>query len=72
MTQYLGEHKVILRSTSKTLLDTEQFHIFTNNYSFLDMEEKFAKQGGADGATSLYLFREIIPSEDDEYANGNS
>jgi len=39
---YLGEHNVSLRSTSKTLLDTEYFHIFKNNYSFLDLEEKYA------------------------------
>lgn len=66
-TVYLGEHKVTSRqTTSKTLLDTEYFHIFKNNYNFLDLEEKFAQRGGADGATSLYLFREILPSSDEE------
>ena len=56
---YLGEHLVTLRSTQKTLLDKEHFHIFQNNYSFLNLEEKFAQKGGADGANTLYLFREI-------------
>ena len=53
-------------TTSKTLLDTESFHIFKNNYNFLDMEEKFAKNGGVDGATTLYLFREILPNSDED------
>lgn len=56
---YLGEHQVTLRSTSKSLLDKEHFHIFQNNYSFLNLEEKFAQRGGVDGASTLYLFREI-------------
>ena len=68
---YLGEHDITLRSTSKTLLDTEYFHIFKNDYSFLNLEEKFSQRGGVDGATTLYLFREILPSQDEE-ENGSS
>lgn len=69
-TQYLGEHKIISRqTTTKNLLDTEYFHIFKNNYNFLDLETKFAQRGGADGATTLYLFREILASSDEEEAN---
>ena len=41
-TTYLGEHKVTLRDRSRALLDKEHFHIFLNNYSFLDLEEKYA------------------------------
>ena len=58
-TRYLGEHSVTLRSTGKELLDSELFHIFVNNYSFLDLETKYGQRGGADGATTLYLFREL-------------
>lgn len=56
-----------MRSRGKELLDTEQFHIFVNNYNFLDLETKFAKRGGVDGATSMYLWRELIQQgEEDE------
>lgn len=69
-TQYLGEHKVTSRqTTTKNLLDTEYFHIFKNNYNFLDLETKFAQGGGADGATTLYLFRELVDNIDEDEAN---
>lgn len=57
--KYFGEIEITLRSTSKSLIDKEYFHIFQNNYSFLNLEEKFAQRGGVDGASTLYLFREI-------------
>ena len=65
-TTYLGEHKVTMRDRSRALLDKEHFHIFMNNYSFLDLEEKYAQNGGADGATTLYLFRDIVTQTDED------
>lgn len=42
-TKYLGEHKITSRqTTTRDLLDKEYFHIFMNNYDFLDLESKFA------------------------------
>lgn len=67
-TTYLGQHKVALRSTAKSLLDSEYYHIFTNNYNFLDLEEKFAERGGAMGTTTLYLWRAI---EKEDMQGGN-
>ena len=55
-----------MRDRSRALLDKEHFHIFLNNYSFLDLEEKYAQNGGADGATTLYLFREIVTQTDED------
>ena len=72
-TQYLGKHKIISRqTTTKNLLDSEQFHIFKNNYSFLDMETKFGQWGGVDGATTLYLFRENQANTEEEESTPNS
>lgn len=65
----MGEHVVTLRNTGKTLLDKEHYHIFMNNYSFLDLETKYAQLGGADGASSLYLFREIQASFEEDDAS---
>lgn len=59
-TKYLGEHEIALYDTATTLLDKEHFHIFSNEYSFLDLEERYVKTGGAFGASTLYLFRELI------------
>ena len=64
-TTYLGEHKVSLRSTSKNLLATEYYHIFMNNYNFLDLEEKYAQSGGSSGSTSLYLWKAFDTEEDE-------
>ena len=55
----MGEHDIVLRSTGREHLDTERFHLFVNNYSFLDLETKYGQNGGADGATTIYLFREL-------------
>jgi len=30
------------------------------------LEEKFAQRGGVDGATSLYLFRELEQNDEDD------
>ncbi len=48
-----------MRSRAKELVAKEHFHMFVNNYNFLDLETKYAGAGGVDGATSLYLWREL-------------
>ena len=58
-TKYLGEHSIVMRSTGREHLDTETFHLFVNNYSFLDLETKYGSKGGVDGATTIYMFREL-------------
>ena len=63
-TQYLGEHKIAVRSTLNTLIDEETFHIFTNSYAFLELEENYAKKGGSGGAQTMYLWRELIPTDE--------
>lgn len=64
-TQYLGEHQIAIRSTLNTLIEIESFHLFTNNYSFLELEENYAKKGGTNGAQTIYLWRKIKPSEEE-------
>ena len=71
-TQYLGQHEIAIRSTLNTLVGTERFHLFTNHYSFLDLEENYAKKGGTNGAQTIYLWREIIPQEEEGEEQGHS
>ena len=67
-TQYLGEHKIAVRSTLNTLIGEETFHLFTNSYAFLELEENYAKKGGASGSQTIYLWREIVPTLDENAA----
>ena len=55
-----------MRSTGREHLDTETFHLFVNNYSFLDLETKYGSKGGVDGATTIYMFRELTQQGDDD------
>ena len=48
-----------IRTMTHGVVAKEHFHMFVNNYNFLDLETKYAGAGGVDGATSLYLWREL-------------
>ena len=61
----MGEHKIAVRSTLNTLIKEETFHLFTNSYAFLELDENYAKKGGSNGAQTIYLWREIIPTQDE-------
>ena len=61
-TQYLGEHKIAVRSTLNSLIYEETFYLFTNSYAFLELEENYAKKGGSSGSQTIYLWRKITPT----------
>jgi len=56
-TTYLGEADIQLRSVQNELLSIETFHVFSNNFGFLHMEQNYFHEGGAHGSQTLYLFR---------------
>lgn len=62
-TQYLGEYTVITRS-GDVVTSTDSLHLFVNNYSFINLEEKFLKTGGAYACKTLYLWKHIQPEEE--------
>ena len=65
-TKYLGQHMISARSLLGAFRGDELWHVFYNEYSFLDLEESYVKKGGVYGTKSLYLFREKGNEEEEE------
>jgi len=49
-TTYLGEFDIQSRSVQNELLSVESFHVFSNNFGFLHMEQDYFHDGGAHGS----------------------
>jgi len=58
-TRYLGQHEIMVSSPTNVEVGRETFHLFTNDFSFIHLEEDFVKKGGAHGAKTIYMFREV-------------
>ena len=68
LTQYLGEYTVI-SSIGDSVESTDSLHLFVNNYSFVNLEEKYLKTGGAYGCKTFYLWKHIKPEEDKQQSD---
>ena len=66
MTKYLGEYTVKTSSSQEENISTDSLHIFVNNYSFINLEEKYLSTGGSYGAHTMYLWQHIVPEVDDQ------
>ena len=59
-TRYLGQHEIISRvPPNGSYHNTENFHLFVNEISFVDLEQSFVKRGGVYGSQTIYLFRKL-------------
>lgn len=62
LTQYLGEYTVI-KTSGDSVVSTNRLHLFVNNYSFINLEEKYLKTGGAFACSTIYLWQHVKPEE---------
>lgn len=67
-TKYLGEYTVITSDSGERVLSKDSLHIFVNNYSFINLEEKYLSTGGAFGAKTFYLWKLIVPEKEEDKA----
>ena len=52
--------------SGERVLSSDTLHIFTNNYSFINLEEKYLSTGGAFGSRSFYLWKLFVPTEKED------
>ena len=48
------------------MLSKDSLHIFVNNYSFINLEEKYLSTGGAFGAKTFYLWKLLVPEKEED------
>jgi len=48
------------------VLSKDSLHIFVNNYSFINLEEKYLSTGGAFGAKTFYLWKLLVPEKEED------